>query len=149
MTASLVSYVVAGGVYAQPVTNKGRGHSDLQLRALCHGLCARNCGGSEVLLFIQRAPFGVCGLLALPNNQQLFGDSLAGYPRSIACRSGGFLLLRGVSSGLDFGGNAGPDTLRTILKGTQWGQLNRLTATQQLLAAMQPQPEPLLWLLTW
>jgi hypothetical protein len=37
--------------------------------------------GPEVLSFSWRAPFGVCGLLALPNIHQIFGDNSAEFPR--------------------------------------------------------------------
>jgi hypothetical protein len=43
-------------------------------------------------------------------------------------RGMGFLLLRGVCSGLVTGGNAGQAPLRTAPWGTQWGQLNWLPA---------------------
>jgi hypothetical protein len=36
---------------------------------------------TEVLSFTWRAPFGVCGLLALPNIHQIFGDNSAEFPR--------------------------------------------------------------------
>lgn len=45
--------------------------------------------------------YGVCGLLALPNIQQIFGDDPAEFPL-IASRGVGFLLLRAVCDGPGF-----------------------------------------------
>ena len=36
---------------------------------------------TEALSFIWREPVGVCGLLALPNIHQIFGDNSAEFPR--------------------------------------------------------------------
>ena len=71
----------------------------------------------------ERAPFGVCGLLALP----IDSPDLWGRPcrlSALARRVGvGYLLLRHACCGLATSGNAGRDPSRTVPWGTQWGQL--------------------------
>jgi hypothetical protein len=81
-----------------------------------------------------RALFGVCGLLALPNIHQTFGDYPAKFPRLAACRGVGLLLLGAVCNGHVFDGNVNHGSLRTSFWGTQWGQLNRSSALLLLLA---------------
>lgn len=95
LIAGLVSLLSAGVLYVI-----------LVIRAWLPQRCRSNPSGSCLWLAwvwspvnFWQAPFGVCGLLALPIIHQIFGDSLAEFPHESACRGVDFLLLRGVSSG--------------------------------------------------
>lgn len=99
--------------------------------------------------FILTGTIGVCGLLALPNIHQSFGDYPAKFPRLAACRGVGFLLLKVVCSGCVAGGNVGHGSLRTNFWGTQWGQLNRSFALSLLLALIERRSGSLRRLLAW
>ena len=59
----------------------GAGRRSLYIEAVPLGASPALVYRTEALSFIWRASFGVCGLLALPNIHQIFGDSLAEFPR--------------------------------------------------------------------
>lgn len=57
----------------------------------CPRCCAWTCGWRlKTCLVSKQAPFGVCGLLALPNIHQIFGGSPAEYPRLVCVMKRGF-----------------------------------------------------------
>jgi len=109
---------------------------------------ARGQNWSPANLF-WRASFGVCGLLALPNIHQIFGDNSAKFPQLAACRGVSFLLLKAICSERVYDGNIDHGSLRTSLWGTQWGQLNRSFALSLLSALIERRSGSLRRLLAW
>jgi hypothetical protein len=59
----------------------GAGRPSLYIEASPFGVSPALVRGTEALSFIWRASFGVCGLLALPNIHQIFGDNPVKFPR--------------------------------------------------------------------
>ena len=91
MLACLVSQIAAGDVNSGRRVIRGSATADpLFRRAKAYML--KQFAAPEFVVgnrspadFDQRAPFGVCGLLALPKIHQIFGDSPAKYPRLCVC----------------------------------------------------------------
>ena len=135
LTASLVPLIAVNGEELSPVNAYSRSRQicaaspKCKTTWICSTVCCQNWSPANLFW---RASFGVCGLLALPNIHQTFGDYPAKFPRLAACRGVGFLLLKAVCSGSVLDGNVNHGSLRTSFWGTQWGQLNRSFALSLL-----------------
>ncbi len=86
------------------------------------------CSAPEVPLIFQRAPFGVCGLLAMPNIYQILGDNAVAYPCLVCVMRPAFSPPENRMWRACYWRSRWSCSSRTVSWGTQWGQLNGLLA---------------------
>jgi hypothetical protein len=127
----------------------GAGRPSLYIEAAPFGVSPVLVRGTEALSFIWRASFGVCGLLALPNIHQIFGDNPVKFPRFSRDKAWVFSSWELYATEVFSAATSVTARLRTRSWGTQWGQLNRLSALLLLSALIERRLGALRRLLAW
>lgn len=127
----------------------GAGRPSLYNEAAPSGVSPALVRGTEALSLIWRASFGVCGLLALPNIHQIFGDNPVKFPRFTRDKAWVFSSWELYATEMVTTVTSVMARLRTRSWGTQWGQLNRSSALLLLSALIERRLGALRRLLAW